>query len=59
MSAAEKVFLDPPADQPQWVPLVQAVLNSQVLMEDVVVQASKQPILPQSDASNRGILPFD
>jgi mannan endo-1,6-alpha-mannosidase len=30
MSAAEKVFPDPPSDRPQWVPLVQAVFNSQV-----------------------------
>jgi mannan endo-1,6-alpha-mannosidase len=29
MSAAEKVFPDPPANQPQWVALVQAVFNSQ------------------------------
>ncbi|KAA8904965.1 glycoside hydrolase family 76 protein [Sphaerosporella brunnea] len=31
MSAAEKVFPDPPPDQPQWVALVQAVFNSQVV----------------------------
>lgn len=34
MSAAEKNFPDPPADQPQWLALAQGVFNSQALRWD-------------------------
>jgi mannan endo-1,6-alpha-mannosidase len=34
MSAAEFKFQNPPADQPQWLALAQAVFNSQALRWD-------------------------